>query len=109
MLWYCVVDRRFIVVCVRIIFFLSIIRRHSICALVPVVQTCALPILLYAEPALPAFARLLHDRAAALGYRRLRQRRRGPGGSADLRALPAAGRLPHGTQDRKSTRLNSSH
>src|SRR3546814_6304733 len=46
----------------------------------------ALPQLLYAEPALPAVARLLHDRAAALGYRRLRQRRRGPGGAEIGRA-----------------------
>src|SRR3546814_12624130 len=64
----------------------------------------ALPQLLHAEPALPAVARLLHDRTAALGHRRLRQRRRGPGGAADLRALPAAGRLPPGAHRRSEER-----
>src|SRR3546814_10386142 len=58
----------------------------------------ALPKLLHAEPALPAVARILHVRPAALGHRGLRQRGGGAGRAADLRPLPAPRRLSHGAQ-----------
>src|SRR3546814_6884098 len=91
-------------------FFFSSRRRHTRCALVTGVQTCALPIL--AER---------HAPVAALDHRRDVERKRGKGGEAAEYAnadeqpeIFMTDRLAHQEsrqqpQDRKSTRLNSSH
>src|SRR3546814_9570064 len=118
----------------NVIFFLSIRRRHTRCALVTGVQTCPLPIL----PELNNLMRTLKtwrtlelgDKAVAIGRHSSRLRAAGATGSAsDLELLdddpvrervmdelveqhPLANAMVRNRKaelDRKSTRLNSSH
>src|SRR3546814_10308717 len=108
-------------------FFLSSRRRHTSCALVTGVQTCALPISLTHDPKLddPALDVALKSDAfyiACLGSRRTHARRlerlrelgfgdatlariHGPAGLSIGAVSPAEIAL----SDRKSTRLNSCH
>src|SRR3546814_5582904 len=102
------------------LFFFSSRRRHTRCALVTGVQTCALPILLAgaALGTLPdldslPIALLTDDPVALMTLHR--------GASHSLFVLPLAGwlvwaffrrrggRVAESPRDRKSTRLNSSH
>src|SRR3546814_8046689 len=100
------------------IFFCSSRRRHTRCALVTGVQTCALPIFKVYEAGfkLDAFGRRLRLNAAFFNtdYSNLQiQVFVGPApqiknvGSARIRGLELEASLAPG--DRKSTRLNSSH
>src|SRR3546814_3975327 len=98
-------------------FFFSSRRRHTRCALVTGVQTCALPIFYGKDKVTgdntPDFFNFLRDVRAAVG---LPASYFNPGGAFNGTAL-SAGSLPTGIyatqhfvqKDRKSTRLNSSH
>src|SRR3546814_10362161 len=96
--------------CFTFYFFFSSRRRHTRCALVTGVQTCALPIFSVDKDSQPAqslisyyLVRFLCPRVA---IRILRAFPPGPGFSPARRCCPPA-RLCR--TDRKSTRLNSSH
>src|SRR3546814_7064267 len=109
------------------VFFFSSRRRHTRCALVPGVQTCALPILsstmqvrgipLQLRRVYPvvdaAFPQLSRERPELphLRQRRLHQRERDPEAVRRLQrqGVGGGGDLCLANQDRKSTRLNSSH
>src|SRR3546814_7998721 len=105
---------------VFLVFFFSSRRRHTICALVTGVQTCALPIF-YGLPEIEEQAPFLRDLWAACdaqgiplegviseyspGQIELTLKHR-----ADvLRATDEAVMYKRAAKDRKSTRLNSSH
>src|SRR3546814_7395607 len=99
-------------------FFFSSRRRHTICALVTGVQTCALPIS-SAGGAQWARSRTAIDRWAGRDRRRNRaderksgeRRPRQAGGAEPLSGTQISGSEGTwaGLTDRKSTRLNSSH
>src|SRR3546814_7097996 len=101
-------------------FFFSSRRRHTRCALVTGVQTCALPIWLalsvgYAQSPIQNLSEMpLQAIHRSLGSQ--------PCGDVQLKVPPNGGRIENGQQkflarlygkgksgDRKSTRLNSSH
>src|SRR3546814_2242401 len=109
-----------LVVLVVLFFFFSSRRRHTRCALVTGVQTCALPI---------AASRRVASGASAAGQKMTSSFRAGWNGSSDDAGAAAAGQSAASEaadgaansqkqeqpawakrmQDRKSTRLNSSH
>src|SRR3546814_7869635 len=110
-----------------VVFFFSSRRRHTRCALVTGVQTCALPILsLVFEPPITQFAELVKEERAGervAGFA-LVEARLGAPAQVDVaqpvehedRAFEAAKLAQREGQsvlsriaDRKSTRLNSSH
>src|SRR3546814_9634525 len=98
--------------CMFSFFFFSSRRRHTRCALVTGVQTCALPILRIerVEGRMEAVRWLpldRGDRAVALEHVRLDV---GLGAAEHIRIVGgAAARIAPRVVDRKSTRLNSSH
>src|SRR3546814_5291598 len=117
-------------VCVCVYFFFSSRRRHTRCALVTGVQTCALPILPEAcrryRDLLPVLltvdSALLHQRLSSRGREGREQITARLERNKQLSALPShaganpvitvdnSGPIDHAvTIDRKSTRLNSSH
>src|SRR3546814_8065590 len=102
-------------------FFFSSRRRHTRCALVTGVQTCALPIYEGRGPCLATCRRTdLKDRRMEIGPIRndddhraavdeIRALWNAEAGSADEDRLDVLATLPGEYEDRKSTRLNSSH
>src|SRR3546814_8061987 len=90
---------------VRFVLFFSSRRRHTRCALVTGVQTCALPIWqpVSLEVIGEAYRRLgaVSDKRRATGARTPRQ--------AEAVSLIREAIEMDATEDRKSTRLNSSH
>src|SRR3546814_8222578 len=98
-----------------LIFIFSRRRRHTICALVTVVQTCALPIygfgLAFVQSAYTVVAAGRHRPRLASAVNEVMDRA-GPGGLGPA-APGLLGRISHhgndSTVDRKSTRLTSSH
>src|SRR3546814_5177290 len=93
-------------------FFFSSRRRHTRCALVTGVQTCALPILENQGGAGGIIACQKTERSDPNGYTLMQ------GYVATLATSPATRKVPYdpiksftpiGMIDRKSTRLNSSH
>src|SRR3546814_3959790 len=86
-------------------FFFSSRRRHTRCALVTGVQTCALPIspAFRALPALDIHSRVSVNWAADDGKHRRRE------SYVDQEHRGNAPVIRSGPLDRKSTRLNSSH
>src|SRR3546814_1968108 len=98
-------------------------RRHTICALGTGVQTCALPILIVAQPPLVITSvgqagdvvRLVHDYGGLVCHdiATLRHASKAIGWGVDGLILLTAGAGGHtghaNALDRKSTRLNSSH
>src|SRR3546814_5410614 len=101
-----------------VFFFFSSRRRHTRCALVTGVQTCALPIYRVQqqpqrEPGITLFAQHL-EIARMIGARMFLINRRfvvlrGVGVIFARRSFDADMVLDIGIEDRKSTRLNSSH
>src|SRR3546814_10062153 len=102
----------------RVVFFFSSRRRHTRCALVTGVQTCALPISADGEAMLPhAHALLASEKAMAAAARDIQAKsdamlRIGAYSFAADQRMDAINafqeRYPE-PRDRKSTRLNSSH
>src|SRR3546814_8714206 len=88
------------------VFFFSRSRRHTRCALVTGVQTCALPILMVGEFVLPEVMVGITEASAILRPCRPCTFRRA---STTARVSPPILQVPTGWKDRKSTRLNSSH
>src|SRR3546814_5803011 len=104
------------------VFFFSSRRRHTRCALVTGVQTCALPILNpriwgpaqfcldQAQPLLQAFiGEALHDKPLRFTHQQQRPQRRMYFWLDGLLGTISTGESPTWHSDRKSTRLNSSH
>src|SRR3546814_4497163 len=105
------------------VFFFSSRRRHTRCALVTGVQTCALPILVFPELALTTFFPrwYIEDEAeldrwyetempgAETAPLFAEARRLGIGFSIGYAELVREGGARRRFKDRKSTRLNSSH
>src|SRR3546814_8690317 len=95
------------------VFFFSSRRRHTSCALVTGVQTCALPISLFPDATRPNFGVFVERQTLGLAAH----------AGVDLRLIAPVGLPPWPLtrhpryralaalprQDRKSTRLNSSH
>src|SRR3546814_1900425 len=91
--------------------FFSSRRRHTICALVTGVQTCALPISMTAPLTLPALRQLAAEGKIDTVLACLvdmQGRLIGKRFQVEF-FLDCAHEQTHGCEDRKSTRLNSSH
>src|SRR3546814_10745960 len=90
-----------------IFFFCSSRRRHTSCALVTGVQTCVLPICIVGHAFIAEFA--FDPARAALAARIDRDHRARGGEGRDQRHHRIARHEGSVEEDRKSTRLNSSH